>query len=310
MITSNGKILSNEKSVYKPKKGWGILPREAAEHHATYAVETIEKTLKNAKIKINNIDIIAFSQGPGLAPCLHVGASVARYLSLKLKKPLIGVNHMLAHVEIGKLTTNAKDPIIVYVSGANTMILTFIDGVYRILGETLDLPLGNAIDSLSRELDIEPPYGPNFDKVASKGKWIDLPYVVKGMDVSFSGLLTEAIRKFKNGIKKEDVCYSFQETCFSMITEVTERALAHTGKQEVLLTGGVAKAKRLQEMLKIMCEERNARFFVVPLEYASDNGTMIAWVGILKYKSGRSTSIRKSKINPKWRIDEVKISWN
>lgn len=286
------------------------MPREAADHHATYAVEIVEKALETTKIKINDIDIIAFSQGPGLAPCLNVGASIARYLSLRLEKPLIGVNHMVGHVEIGKLTTGAKDPIIVYISGANTMILTFIDGVYRILGETLDLPLGNAIDTLSRKLGIEPPYGPNFDRVANKGKWVELPYVVKGMDVSFSGLLTEAIRKFKKGVKREDVCYSFQETCFSMITEVTERALAHTNKQEVLLVGGVARSERLQKMLRIMCEERKTKFFVVPPEYSSDNGAMIALVGILEYESGKSMPIEKSKINPKWRIDEVKIAWD
>ncbi len=219
------------------------------------------------------------------------------------------MNHCCAHLEIGRLTTGVNDPVYLYLSGGNTQVIAFAEGKYRIFGETQDLPVGNAIDSLAREIGLPPPYGPNFDKAAENGKWIDLPHVIKGMDVSFTGLLTQAIKKFEDGASKEDVCYSFQETCFAMLTEVTERALAHTDKKEVLLVGGVAASKRMQEMIKIMCEERSAKMFVVPHEYSGDQGAMIAWTGILAYKSGQKIDMKKIKIKQKWRTDDVEVTW-
>jgi len=309
IITEDGEILANEKSVYAPKKGKGILPREAANHHIENAMGIVNGALNKAKLNINDINLISFSAGPGLPPCLHVGATLARYLSLKFNKALVGVNHCCAHIEIGKLTTGAKDPVIAYHSGGNSQIIAFAEGKYRIFGETSSIAIGNALDMLARELNLPAPGGPEIEKLAKNGKYIDLPYVVKGMDFSFDGILTEAIKKFKSGKSKEDICYSFQETCFSMLAEVTERALAHTDKKEVLLTGGVAANKRLQEMLKIMCEERGAKFFAVPQEYSGDCGAMIAWAGLLAYKSGQKTDIEKSPIKQKWRTDEVEIKW-
>ncbi|MBL7160212.1 MAG: hypothetical protein ISS95_01495, partial [Candidatus Aenigmarchaeota archaeon] len=153
--------------------------------------------------------------------------------------------------------------------------------------------------------------------------YVELPYVVKGMDVSFSGITTRAINLLKN--KKaslEDLCFSLQETCFAMLTETVERAVAHTEKKEVLLTGGVAANKRLQEMLRIMCEERGAKFAVVPKELAGDCGAMIAWTGILQYRHRKNLpceyeNIREADLSreydinifPRWRADDVEISW-
>ncbi len=308
-IVEDEKILANERSVYIPKKG-GIHPREAAEHHANMARETIEKALKTAKIKLSDIDIVAFSQGPGLPPCLRVGAVVARMLSLKLKKPIIGVNHCIAHIEIGKLTTEAKDPVTLYVSGGNTQVIAFTEGKYRIFGETQDVGIGNALDMFGRECGLSHPGGPKIEELAKSGKYVKLPYVVKGMDLSFSGIITEALRLYKAGKRLEDLCFSLQEICFAMLCEVTERAVAHTDKTEVLLTGGVAANKRLQQMLKIMCEERSAKFFVVPREYAGDCGANIAYTGLLIHKSAkRPFRLIETKINPKWRTDEVDVKW-
>ena len=255
------------------------------------------------------MNVFAFSQGPGLPNCLQIGAAVSRYLFLKHRKPLVGVNHCVAHIEIGKLTTGCRDPVIVYCSGGNTQIIAFTEGRYRIFGETEDIPVGNAFDVLARKLNLGMPGGPKIEELAKNGKWIDLPYVVKGMDFSFSGIVTECTKLLEKGKKKEDICYSFQETCFTMLTEATERALAHTDKREVLLTGGVAANKRFQKMLGMMCRERGAKFYVVPREYAGDCGAMIAWIGILAYKSGQITEIEDSRIKPKWRTDEVDITW-
>jgi N6-L-threonylcarbamoyladenine synthase len=299
-IVDDKKILANEKSVYIPKKGFGIIPKEAAQHHADVAAEVLRKALVP-----KDVDLVAFSSGPGLPQCLRIGAVFARALALKYKKPLVSVNHCIAHIEIGKLMTQAKDPVILYLSGGNTQVIAYTGGRYRIFGETEDIPIGNALDNLARGLKLEMPGGPKIETLAKSGNYIELPYVVKGMDLSFAGLTTEAVKRFEKGTNAEDVAYSFQETCFAMLTEVTERAVAHTDKEEVLLVGGVAANKRLQEMLRIMTEERGAKFFVVPQEYAGDNGANIAVTGILAHERGYDVSVEKSQIKQKWRIDEV-----
>jgi N6-L-threonylcarbamoyladenine synthase/protein kinase Bud32 len=308
IVDEKGKILADERDVYVPPLGKGIIPQEAAKHHENVKEKVLSQALKNSNLKLEDIDIIAYSAGPGLPPPLVVTANFAIELSEKYKKPLVKVNHCCAHLEIGKLTTKVKDPIFVYLSGGNTQIIAFVEGRYRIFGETQDISIGNCLDVVAREMNLPMPGGPEIEKIAKNGKYVELPYVVKGMDVSYSGIATAAINLLKKGIKKEDVAYSLQETCFAMLTEVTERALAHTDKEEVLLVGGVAANKRLQKMMKEMCEEREAKMYVVPRKYSGDNGAMIAWTGLLAYKSGWKPNF-KDKILPRWRIDEVKISW-
>jgi len=305
-IVRDKEILSNEKSVYYPKKGSGIIPRDAAQHHSENAFDILKTALEKAKLKMDDIDIIAFSQGPGLPQCLRIGAVVARMLSMKYNKPLIGVNHCVAHIEVGKICTSSRDPVVLYLSGGNTQVIAFAGGRYRVFGETQDVPIGNALDMIARSMMLPMPGGLYIEKLAKEGKYVELSYVVKGMDLSFSGLATEAIKKYKEGISKEDIAYSFQETCFAMLAEVTERAMAHTDKEEVLLVGGVAANKRLQKMIKTMCDERGAKFFVVPIEYSGDNGSMIAVTGLLHNKP---ILVEQSSIRQKWRVDEVEIDY-
>jgi len=304
-IVDDSKVLANARAIYVPKSG-GIHPREAAEHHSDRSGEVLRAALKEAGLALHDVDVVAFSQGPGLPQCLKVGASMARAISLKLGKPLVGVNHCVAHVEIGKMATRTKDPVMLYVSGGNTQVLAFAEGRYRIFGETLDIAVGNAIDQFAREAGIPHPGGPKIEELAKSGRWTELPYVVKGMDLSFSGILTAAIEKLRTE-RLEDVCFSLQETCFAMLTEVTERAVAHTGKSEVLLAGGVAANRRLQEMLGIMCAERGAKFYVVPKEYSGDNPAMIAWNGLLMHKSGYVA--KNTSVNRFWRTDDVEVTW-
>jgi len=314
ILTFNGKILANIISAYIPPEG-GIHPREAARHHAKVANKVLEEGFKKAGIKPKDLSIIVFSQGPGLGPCLRTGATVARALASYLDIPLVGVNHCVAHIEIGKLKTGAEDPVTLYVSGGNTIVSAFDSGRYRVFGETLDVALGNCLDVFAREAGLRQrvgePFGAVVEKLAANGKkLIHLPYTVKGMDMSFSGLLTAAVNLLKKGeYKLEDLCYSLQETVFSMVTEVTERALAHTEKKEVLLTGGVAANKRLQLMIKAIAEEHGAEFSVMPREFAVDNGAMIAWTGVLAYKHGVVTPIEKSFVKLSWRLEEVEVPW-
>jgi N6-L-threonylcarbamoyladenine synthase len=301
-IVKDENVLANIRDMYVPKKG-GIHPREAAEHHSEVCENVLRQALADAKIKLSDINMVAFSQGPGLHPCLRVGAVFARSLALRLDRPIVGVNHCIAHIEIGKMSTKLSDPVVLYVSGVNTQVIAFTEGRYRIFGETMDSGIGNVLDTFGREAGLGHPGGPKIEQLAKKGKYLKLPYVVKGMDLSFSGILSEATRKLKTE-KLEDICYSLQETCFAMLMEVVERAVAHTDKTEVLLTGGVAANKRLQEMLRIMCEERGAKFAVVPSEYAGDNGAMIARTGLLVGERTDDTAIR-----PRWRTDDVDIKY-
>ncbi|MDH5448774.1 MAG: KEOPS complex N(6)-L-threonylcarbamoyladenine synthase Kae1 [Candidatus Bathyarchaeota archaeon] len=314
VLNFEGKVLVNIINAFIPETG-GIHPREAARHHAEVAGEVISTAFQEAGIKPRDITVVAFSQGPGLGPCLRTGATVARALASYLNVPLVGVNHCVAHIEIGKLATNARDPVTLYVSGGNTIVSAFDAGRYRVFGETLDIAVGNCLDVFAREAGLHQregmPFGAMVEKLASNGKeLVDLPYSVKGMDLSFSGLLTATVRLLKSGNHRlEDLCYSLQEVAFSMLTEVTERALAHTEKREVLLTGGVGANKRLQAMLNAIAEEHDSCFCVVPKQYALDNGAMIAWTGILAYKHGVTTPVDKSFVRLKWRLEDVDAPW-
>ena len=276
-------------------------------HHEDVKDRVVDDALKNANLKLEQIDLISFAQGPGIAPCLIVGMRKAKELSAKLNVPLIGVNHCIAHLEIGKMMTKAHDPVLLYTSGANTQIIAYDGGKYRVFGETLDQGVGNFIDAFARHIGLGFPGGPKIEKIALAGnKYIELPYVVKGMDVSFSGILTNL--KQKHDSKKfstEDLAHSLQETVFAMLVEAAERAMAHCGKKELVLGGGVACNKRLQEMCRIMCEERNAKFFVPANEFLVDNGLMIAWQGILQ-KSKKEDNI---DIHPYERTDDIEVGW-
>jgi N6-L-threonylcarbamoyladenine synthase/protein kinase Bud32 len=285
------------------------------EHHLNNFMSTIQRALSLASLSMKEIDLIAFSQSPGLGPCLKIGAMVSRMISQLLTIPIVAVNHCIGHIEIGRLMCKIDDPLTLYVSGGNTIVSAFESGKYQIFGETLDIPIGNMIDMFGRDAGLMHPGGPKIEKLARNStNYIPLPYVVKGMDLSFSGLYTAAkylLQSEDYGLKYDlsDVAYSLQETAFAMLTEVTERALAHTEKKEVLLTGGVAANKRLQSMIKYISKEHDARFEVVPLKYAGDNGAMIAWAGILRYQAEGEHDISETVIKPKERMDQIPIPW-
>ena len=309
IINNKGKILANIKDSYTTEKG-GIHPTEAKEHHIKVKDIVVETALNSAKLKLNDIDLISFSQGPGLPPCLVVGMEKAKELAAKIKKPLVGVNHCVSHLEIGKLLTKAKDPVLLYVSGANTQVIAYEGGKYRIFGETLDNGVGNFLDAFARYMGLGFPGGPKIYEMALKGKdYVELPYVVKGMDISVSGILTNLKQKLDSGkYKKEDLAYSCQETVFAMLVEVAERAMAHCGKNELLLGGGVCCNKRLQEMSRIMSKERNAECFIPPNNVMVDNALMIAWQGILQKKHSIK-NYNSIDIKPSERTDDINVDW-
>ncbi len=197
------------------------------------------------------------------------------------------------------------------------MVAAFAKKRYRVFGETLDIALGNLLDTFARDAGLAPPYVIGglhvVDKCAEKAKEpADLPYVVKGMDVSFSGLLTAALRAWQRARmddEKASICLGLREVAYGAAVEVAERGLAHTRKDSVLLTGGVAASPILRDKIRIMASYHSADAGWPPLQLAGDNGAMIAWVGVLNYLAGISIDIDESIVKQRWRPDEVEVPW-
>ncbi len=188
-IVKDGEIIASERDTYKPPSG-GIIPREAALHHFRLAPTIIKNALDKAKIKLDDIDLFAYSQGPGIMNCLKVGYVVSSFLAKKYNKKLIGVNHCVGHIEIARKETGFEDPVMLYVSGGNTQVITFRDNRYIVFGETQDIGVGNLIDKFGRMIGLPFPAGPSIEKLAEKGRnYIEIPYSIKGI-----------IQKYTNGI--------------------------------------------------------------------------------------------------------------
>ena len=347
----DGNILSNPRTTYITPPGTGFLPRETADHHRENILDILDQSLKEANLTMQEIDVITYTKGPGMGPPLSVGATVARVLALQFGKPIVGVNHCVGHIEMGRIATGIHNPIVLYVSGGNSQIIAYSENRYRIFGETIDIAVGNCLDRFARILNIsnDPAPGYNIEQLAKKGsKLIELPYIVKGMDMSFSGLLNycedlimlhpdlskevEAIqlanesdpenfkrKKAKKQIHnksikdfnwtKEDLCYSLQETIFSMLCEVTERAMAHCNTNDALIVGGVGCNMRLQDMVSQMVKERGGSVGRMDERYCIDNGAMIAYAGILEFLAGRTTEFEDTYFTQSFRTDEVDIIW-
>ena len=308
-IIDDKKVLSNVRDMYTTKSG-GMIPIKSAEHHLACFDSVINEALKQANKSMKDVELISFSQGPGFGQTLRVGALIARSLSLKYDIPIVGVNHCVAHLEVGRMQTDAKDPVLLYASGANTQIIAYEGGKYRVFGETLDHGIGNFLDTFARELGLGFPGGPKIQELASKSKnLVELPYSVKGMDISFAGMLQKLIKLHKDGVPMEDLAYSCQEYAFAMLMEVSERAMAHTGKTELLLGGGVACNTRLQEMARKMCEERDAKCYILENQFNIDNAAMIAWLGLQKFNSGQKDDIFTTEVRPWERTDDILVTW-
>lgn len=305
---NKGRILSDIKKIYRPASGEGIHPREASRHHIENSADVLSECLMAANTTIKDIDIISYAAGPGLGPCLRVGAVVARSLSSFYKIPIYPVNHAIGHIELGKLLTNAQNPLVLLVSGGHTMILAFVKNQWRVFGETLDITLGQLLDQFGRSIGFASPCGKNIEDFASKSsKYVTLPYSVKGNDVSFSGLLSATKSVAKKNMS--DACFSLQETAFAMICETVERALSFTGKKELMIVGGVAANKRLSEMLNDVCKRHGCTFFIVPIQYAGDCGSQICWTGLLESKVKSGSSLKNTFVRQSWRLDSVKITY-
>ena len=303
-----GKILSDVRKIYRPPEGEGIHPREASRHHVENSAIVLSKCLQEAGVTIKDLDIVSYAAGPGLGPCLRVGAVVARSLASYYNIPIYPVNHAIGHIELGKLLTGAKNPLVLLVSGGHTMLLAFLNKQWRVFGETLDITLGQLLDQFGRSLGFASPCGKNIEDLASStSNYVLLPYSVKGNDVSFSGLLSATKSIVQKS--KADACFSLQETAFAMISETVERALSFTRKKELLIVGGVAANKRLSEMLQDVCKRHGCKFFVAPQKYAGDCGSQICWTGLLESQVKKGVSLEETFVTQSWRLDSVKVDY-
>lgn len=311
----------------------GFLPKETAQHHRSVILAILKEALSDAALQPSDIDVVCFTKGPGMAPPLLAVAIVARTIALLWNRPLLGVNHCIGHIEMGRLITGAQNPTVLYVSGGNTQIIAYSLRRYRIFGETIDIAVGNCLDRFARiiKLSNDPSPGFNIEQMAKKGsKYLPLPYCVKGMDVSFSGILSfiekrargltangKPVKRAKNAdslvepveYSHEDLCFSLQETIFAMLVETTERAMAHCGSNEVLIVGGVGCNERLQEMMGIMCRERRAKVFATDERFCIDNGLMIAHAGAEMFAAGTRMPWAAATITQRYRTDEVEVTW-
>jgi N6-L-threonylcarbamoyladenine synthase len=313
--TATYHILANPRKTYVAPTGQGFLPKQTATHHQNHIVALVRAALSEAfpgeEHPERLLSAICYTKGPGMGGPLQSCAVCARTLSLLWKMPLVGVNHCVGHIEMGRLATGSSNPVVLYVSGGNTQVIAYSNQRYRIFGETIDIAIGNCLDRFARVIGLsnDPSPGYNIEQEAKTGtKYIPLPYVVKGMDVSFSGILTQ-VEQLAKTERKEDLCYSLQETLFAMLIETTERAMAHTGQNQVLIVGGVGCNKRLQEMMAQMVKERGGMVSAMDHRYCIDNGAMIAQAGIFSLQFGETTNIEDSWCTQRYRTDQVQAIW-
>jgi N6-L-threonylcarbamoyladenine synthase len=323
--TSPAQILSNIRHTYVSPPGEGFLPKDTAKHHRAFVVQLVRQALREAGVSIKDVDCICYTKGPGMGAPLQSVAVAARMLSLLWGKRLVGVNHCVGHIEMGREITGSTNPVVLYVSGGNTQVIAYSTQRYRIFGETLDIAVGNCLDRFARTLAIsnDPAPGYNIEQLARKGRYLlDLPYAVKGMDCSFSGILARVdelaaqmkrgeLRDVKSGelVTQEDLCFSLQETVFAMLVEITERAMAHVGSNQVLIVGGVGCNERVQEMMGIMAKDRGGSVYATDERFCIDNGIMIAHAGLLAYREGFYTTLEDSTCTQRFRTDDVWVQW-
>jgi len=307
-IVHKGEVLANEKSQFTTESG-GMIPYEVAEHHKKKWFSVLTKALEHANCSVEDIDAISYSRGPGIGNSLKIGAVAAKSLSSRLDKPLVPVNHCVAHLEAGRVLGGFSDCLLLYASGANTQIITYKGGKYRVIGETLDMGIGNFLDSIARKMNLGFPGGPKIEQLAAQTEEIiDTPYVVKGMDISLGGIYTFIAERLTS-YDFEVLANSVQETAFAMLVETTERGLSLTDKSSLVLGGGVACNKRLQEMCRGMTEERGCDIFIPPSDILLDNGAMIAIAGELLLQEEYTCTIENAVISPSQRTDDVFIPY-
>ena len=313
-ILSN--IVSSQFDIHK--KFGGVVPELAARSHLEKIDLITNKALEESKIKLNEIDAIAATAGPGLIVCLTVGLNFGKAFALSLKKPFIAVNHLEGHALSPKLNSKLNYPyLLLLISGGHTQYLS-VEGLgkYKRLGTTIDDALGEAYDKTAKLLGIDFPGGPKIEEFAKKGDFqkfkLPKPIIKKGgCNLSFAGLKTAILRIVKN-IKTEqekfDLAASFQKTIEEILYEKTKVAFQDFNKKKqntntFVVAGGVAANKGIRNKLIEVSEENNFKIIFPDINLCSDNAAMIAMVGLEKYRLKLFDNL-DFQANPRWALDE------
>ena len=318
VVLSN--IISSQVDVHK--EFGGVVPELAARSHIEKIDWIVQKAIDESGSKIEEIDAVASTAGPGLIVCLSVGLSFGKAFASAINKPFIAVNHLEGHALSPKLNSSLSYPyLLLLISGGHTQYLN-VQGIgkYKRLGTTIDDALGEAFDKTAKLLGIEFPGGPQIEILAKKGnpKKYDLPKPIfnkGGCNLSFAGLKTAVLRISKN-IKtdqdKFDLAASFQNTVEEILYKKTKIAFAEFEKQNKLkekvfvVAGGVAANKNIRSMLTKLCDEEDYESIFPPKELCGDNAAMIALVGLEKYKLKQFNTL-DYPAKPRWPLDESAI---
>ena len=325
IITENDKgiptVLSNivSSQVDVHKEFGGVVPELAARSHIEKIDWIVEKAIADSGKKIEEIDAVASTAGPGLIVCLSVGLSFGKAFASAINKPFIAVNHLEGHALSPKLNSHLNYPyLLLLISGGHSQYLSVQGlGKYKRLGTTIDDALGEAFDKTAKLLGIEFPGGPQIEVLAKKGnpEKYDLPKPIfnkGGCNLSFAGLKT-AILKIAKSIKTEqekfDLAASFQKTVEEILNKKTKIAFEEFEKENELkekvfvVAGGVAANKKIRSMLISVCEANNYKSIFPPIELCGDNAAMIAMVGLEKYKLNEFNNL-DYPAKPRWPLDE------
>lgn len=275
----------------------GVVPEIASRNHTQAITMVFEECLKKANMKLDDIDAIAVTYGPGLNGSLLIGIEAAKALSLATGKPLVPVNHMAGHIYANKFVGEFKFPLLcLVVSGGHTEII-YMDKEYSFkkIGSTLDDSVGEAYDKVARVVGIPYPGGPLMDKMAHLGKHsynLPAPKDDDSYDFSFSGIKSAVInlvhneKQRGNEINKEDLATSFQETAVGILVKKTTRALKQYGVKQLLVAGGVSANSGLRKALEDVCKELNVELLKPEIKYCTDNAAMIGAAGYYAYERG------------------------
>lgn len=299
-VTSGRRVLSNvvTSSLHLHKKFGGVVPEIASRYHVEYIVEVVEEALKTAGRKMSDIELVAVTNGPGLVGALLTGISFAKAIAYSRRIPIIGVNHVLAHLYSSFLNVGQvpKFPFVgLVVSGGHTALFHCKDvDRKRLLGQTQDDAVGEAYDKVAKILGLGYPGGPVIEKTARSSNGsagINFPKSYLGkdsLDFSFSGIKTAVLYYVRKPPAKSvpDVCYAFQEAALDALVEKTVAACARTKSSSVVVGGGVAANKRLREKLAEAGRFNGIKVFFPEFKYCLDNAAMIGVLGGELYKRG------------------------
>ena len=304
-IVKNGReVLSNVIDTQIPihEKYGGVVPEIASRNHIEAISRVTKKALEQAKIKFEDIDVIAPTYGPGLVGALLVGLSYAKALSFAIDKPLVGVNHIQGHIAANYITYKELEPpfICVMTSGGNTQIIYVKDHTeFEVLGKTRDDAIGEAFDKVARVVGLGYPGGPKVDKLAKEGEPnIQLPKThFENLDFSFSGIKTAVINLNHNNpnIKKADLCASFQKTVTEILIENVEKAIKQTKIKTIALAGGVSANSYIRKEFSNL-ENKGIKIYMPDLKLCTDNAAMIASAGYYNYINGKKDNLNLNAV--------------